>query len=120
LRAEGEYTPLRTYLNIIKKIYLTLFLKIFAKKFAGMKKLYYLCRAFEEITLKTDKIMIKVFYCFPDFVDKFNDNMSYDECFDFVRANMGEIYSLEQFEIAFNNEEISDLGYIKFFHILNK
>ena len=64
------------------------------------------------------KLETKVFYCFPDFVEEFRANMTFDECKDMVKKYKGEIYSLDDFEFAYNNDMvISDLGFIKFFKV---
>ena len=63
------------------------------------------------------KLETKVFYCYPDFVEEFRTNITFDECKDMTKKFKGEIYSLTDFEYAFNNEEISDIGFIKFFKV---
>ena len=59
--------------------------------------------------------MVKVFYCYPDEIDYFNNNMSYETARELMFKGKGVVYTLAEFEIKFNNDEISDLGFIKFF-----
>lgn len=61
--------------------------------------------------------MIKVFYCFPDYVDEFDINSTYNECLELEKQDKGTMYSLSTFEDDFNCEMISDLGYIKIFEL---
>lgn len=61
--------------------------------------------------------MIKVFYCFPDYAEDFNFNSTYNECIEMEKEDKGIMYSLHSFEDAFNEESISDLGYIKIFEL---
>lgn len=70
-------------------------------------------------TTKTFTTMTKVIYITPDCVgDWYIDEikkMPTSELMTFARnTNEVEVYTLEQFQSAFNNEQISDLGYILF------
>lgn len=58
---------------------------------------------------------IKIFYLFSDYIEEFNDELTYEDCRRLFNQNKGEFYTLFGFENAFNGEFISDLGMIKVF-----
>lgn len=70
-------------------------------------------------------MIMKVFYIYPDYIEDWfeetDDRIVTEElCCKFVKEGKGTLYSHQSFEDAFNNDQISDMGIIKFFNTSTK
>ena len=52
------------------------------------------------------------YYIFPDYVEDAFDLTAEDDVKKLINEGKGECYDLENFILAFNDETISDMGYL--------
>lgn len=53
-----------------------------------------------------------IYYIFPDYVEDALDLTAEDDVKKLINEGKGECYDLEDFILAFNDETISDMGYL--------
>jgi hypothetical protein len=53
-----------------------------------------------------------IYYIFPDYVEDAFDLTAEDDVKKLINEGKGECYDLENFILAFNDETISDMGYL--------